>query len=273
MIYVTTQATVESETTQLIYPRIGYQTHTRNILAAAVSASSEAVGFPKDATLRPETYEFWKGSGSVVNSWIRYDWGSAKTMEYSAIAAHQLGSCGCTAKWQYSSDDFNWTDMSDPFTPTDDSPIVCLHPRQSARYARLLITNGASAPKIGVVHVGTILAMQRYIYGGHKPITMQRETELTAILSRTGVFLGQTFRKKGVKNGVKFDYLTAAWLRTNFDPFIKEARKFPFFFMWRPSTFPAELAYSWSTDDIQPSNMGKRDFMAVSWNMVGEGID
>jgi hypothetical protein len=154
--------------------------------------------------------------------------------------------------------------------PAEDAPLMFLDALRTVRHLQLELT-GSNVPRIAVVYLGKVLAMQRSIYGGHSPITLSRETLLKQPVSRGGQFLGQSYRRLGVSGSAAFRHLTAAWYRSNFDPFVKEARKQPYFFAWRPLTFPFEVGYVWTPDDIRPTNMGVRDFMEVSWNMTGIG--
>jgi len=60
-------------------------------------------------------------------------------------------------------------------------------------------------------------------------------------------------------------------VRSDFDPFVRSARQYPFFFAWRPQTFPLEVGYVWVEEDIRPVNMGRNTFMQVGWEMQGVG--
>lgn len=255
------------QTGNLDHARIGYHNPARDLTAVA---SSEEDDFPADAAQRPDTYESWKPA-TMPATWA-IDFGETVAIDYVGIAAHELGTKGCTAKVQYSVDNAEWQDASDEATPADDSPMLLLFSPQAARYWRLYLAQAASptdAPEVGVIYMGRILTMQRSIYGGHMPITLSRETVLHQSLSRGGNFLGQGFRRSGLVSQASFRHLTAAWYRENFDPFVLAARRYPYFFAWRPGTFADELAYAWTDEDIRPSNMGLRDFMTVSWPMRG----
>lgn len=155
--------------------------------------------------------------------------------------------------------------------PADNAPIMFLDALRSARYAQVKLTGSGAMPRFAVFYAGRVLAMQRMIYGGHQPVTLSRQTQLKQPISRGGQFLGQSYRRLGVATSAAFKFLTAAWYRANFDPFVEEARKQPFFFAWRPQSFPLEIGYMWCADDIAPSNMGQRDLMEVSFKMTGIG--
>jgi hypothetical protein len=100
---------------------------------------------------------------------------------------------------------------------------------------------------------------------------MSRETVLGHQMSRGGHFLGSHFRRHGLSSAAQFQQLTAAWVRSMFDPFIKSARQYPYFFAWNPLEFPLEVGYVWTDKDIVPSYSGQLDLMDVSWSMQGTG--
>lgn len=248
----------------LRHSRIGYKTWTRERTPEDVTASGEESGFPADAPLRPDTYERWKPS-SNSSTW-EIDLGSSRAVSYVGIAAHTIGTSGAAVTVEYSDDGSAWEEFGE-FAPGDNKAIMFLGEEVEARYWRLSLDGGA--PEIGVIYIGPVLAMQRPIYGGHSPITLSRQTTLQQSKSRGGQFLGQQFRRKGLTGDAQFTNLDPDWYRDEFDPFVREARRFPFFFAWRPTRFPEEVAYAWTDGDIQPSNSGTRDFMDVSWQMVG----
>lgn len=267
------QAVVLSAETPLTHSRIGYQTFTRDD-GVVVSASSETSDGPKEAVLEPETVEFWQPS--AMPAYWTIDLGSLQEIDYVGIAGHQIGSLLATVSVETSTDGIDgspsagWLDFSSDIAPTDDAPIMFIDEPRFTRFVRIRLT-GDDAPRIAVIYVGSMLAMQRPIYGGHTPITLSRDTVLSRSMSEGGQFLGQGFVRMGVSTSVAFRHLTAAWYRENFDPFVMSARQYPYFFAWRPQDFPLEVAYVWTSKDIKPANMGIRDFMSVGWELNGIG--
>jgi hypothetical protein len=266
----------------LTHSRIGYQTFTRDLTIAAVTASTEEDEGPRDAPLRPDTVEFWRPT-ALPATW-QLDLGAQESVDYVGIAAHTLGSNAVSILVETSTGAFvgspsaqDWSTFASSHTPSDDSPIMFLDASRTARYVRITLEGAGGSPRtediprLAVVHVGAVLAMSRPLFGGHRPLDLSRETELHRSLSRGGQFLGQGFRRHGVSGSAEFKHLTASWYRTNFDPFVKAARQYPFFFAWRPQTYTDGVVYAWCRDDIRPSNMGVRDFMQVSFAMQGIG--
>lgn len=262
---------VASADVSLRNSRIGYHTYTREA-AAVVSASSETDDGPKDAPQRPDTAEFWLASSDPA-TWT-LDIGSQQPVDYVGIAGHELGSNNALVAVHVSTDGVAWQSFSSDLMPSDDSPIMFLDEQVICRYVRLTFTSGVSPStpsRIAVIYVGVALAMQRTIYGGHRPLSLSRNTVLHRSMSQGGQFLGQGIRRMGVGTSVAFRHLTPSWYRSSFDPFVKAARRFPYFFAWRPLSYPREVGFVWTGKDISPQNMGVLDFMQVSWDMSGIG--
>jgi hypothetical protein len=53
------------------------------------------------------------------------------------------------------------------------------------------------------------------------------------------------------------------------DPFIIAAKEIPFFFAWRPGSYPTEAGYVWLTDDPEPANQLANGMMQISLNVEG----
>lgn len=267
-------AAAAASATPLTHARIGWHTYTIDLGPSAVTVSSETDEGPGDAPLRPDTYEFWQ-AGALPATW-QVDFGAARDFDYIGIAGHTLGTNGNSVVAEYSTDASTWIEFAAGTAPGTDAPIMFLGDSVFARYVRLTV-DGVDSPgdpaQIAVVYIGEVLAMERMIYGGHTPMPLGRDTVLKRALSRGGRFLGQNFRRKGVMGDAAFRHLTPAWYRANFDPFAKHARRYPFFFAWRPAGYPQEIAYAWATDDIKPTTMGVKDLMQVSFQMRGVGYD
>lgn len=255
--------------------RIGYQTWTRDRPASAVSVSSAAEDGPGDAVLKPDSYTFWKPTSLPATHVI--DFGAGRDVDYCGLV-HTLGSSGCAVKVETSDGSLGgspeaqvWAPFSIEVAPGNDAPLMFLDTNRVCRYGRLTITGGSTMPRIQVANYGQALAMPRGLYGGHSPMNLSRDTVLDRALSRGGQFLGQGFVRYGMKGSAAWRYLDPDWYRTYFDPFVQAARGYPFFFAWRPSKYPREIAYAWALGDIQPSNMGVAGFMQVGMEMHGIG--
>jgi len=256
--------------------RIGYQTWLRGLEASAVTVSSETTDGPKDMPLHEDTATYWEPS-AMPATW-EVDFGGPEAMDYVGLAGHSFGTDSTAVLVETSTGATVgspsvqvWTTFASSLSPANDDPILFLDTSIVARYVRITLT-GSTAPKLAVVYAGEILAMSEPIRGGgHAPLNMMRSTVLHQSLSNGGQFLGQEFRRMGVTGKASFENLDPAWYRSTFDPFVKAARRYPYFFAWRPEQYPLELGYVWTDADISPSYMGQLDWMQVQWKMTGIG--
>lgn len=246
----------------LTHARIGYQSICTE---ANVVASSEAAGFPASDATNVFTNEYWKPT-TLPATWT-CDAGTGVDTDYIGIAAHTLGSSGCSLTIEYSTDNSTWTQLN-AFLPADNRPIMLIYGTITARWWRFTL-NGTTAPRIGVIYIGQALQMQRAIYGGHAPLTLNRQTTIYNQVSEAGQFMARSITRQGNSTSFTWKHLTADWYREYFDPFVLAARTRPFFIAWRPSKFPEEVGYVWTSEDIRPSNMGIKDFMEVSMTVSG----
>ncbi len=261
----------------LRFPRIAYQNYLLTLIDADVTASSETAGGPKDSPLRPDTAEYWEPV-SVPATW-QVDLGATRSIDYAGIAGHTIGSAGASVTAETSMGDVVgspptqvWTELGGEVSPSDDSPLLFLDSARDARHIRFTVEGTTTLPRIAVAYAGIALVMEREVFGsGFRPATLSRETVLNRNLSRGGQLLGQNFRRMGVKNSATFQLLTPTWYRANFDPFVKHARQYPYFFAWWPEKYPTEIAFVWTPKDIRPSYMGVIDYMQVTWDMNGIG--
>lgn len=247
----------------LSHARIGYESFCTT---SNVTASSEAAGFPAISAVNPLTYDQWRPS-AVPATWT-CTLASAQDADYIGIAGHNLSTVGAVVAVEYSFDGSTWVEL-EQLSPADNSPIMLIFSTITALAWRLSIVSADSAPQIGAIYIGEALVMQRQIYGGHSPVTLSRQTELSPNRSEGGQWLGRSIVRKGVATSYEWKNLTALWYRQNFDAFVKVARTRPFFIAWYPSKYPQEVGFVWTTGDIQPQNMGIRDYMSVSMNVVG----
>ncbi len=239
------------------------------IVGATILASSEDAAFPALAAANPLTYDRWLPT-ALPATW-RIDAGAPVSVDYIGIASHSLFDGGITVHAESSTDDAIWN-TEDSHTPTDNSPIVFLFAEKSRRYWRIRMT-GTTPQPIGAIYIGKALNMLRPVYGGHAPFVLSRTNKTTTTQSVGGQFLGRTVIRSGFATSYTWQHLTSDWYRANFDPFVVDAIRFPFFIGWNPGQFPEDVGYVWVNGDISPSNMGIKNLMQVGIPVTGLGIE
>lgn len=243
----------------LTHARIGYDSF---VSESTVTGTSQFLGFPPDAVKIQTTWERWRPLGTA-GEYLTIDAGASRSADYFGIAAHSLGSSGAVVRLSYSLTGASYTQIQQ-ISVSGNEPVMLIFPEITARYWRITVVSSVSPPTVGVVYLGKVLAMQRPIYGGHSPINLSRQTVVRPTESEKGQWLGRSITRYGLQTSYNWNNLSAAWYRANFDPFVSAARFRPFFIAWRPASYPDEVAFGWTGDDIQPSNSGTRDLMSVS---------
>ena len=245
----------ESSVIPFTHPRICYQSY---LDTGTVTVSSGDITAAKSKL----TYDKWQPSGST--EWVKVDAGSSVDVDYLAIAAHNLTGRTISLQWS-DSGATAWTTAATAVVDSTDSVVLLLTSPIAKRYWRFLVS-GASGMSVGVIMIGKALAVQRSINAGHSPITLSRTTVVRPAVSERGQWLGRNVIRSGLSTNIALNNLYADWYRANFDNFVEAARTEPFFFAWRPETYPEEVAFCWTTEDIAPQNVG-HDRMSVSFGV------
>jgi hypothetical protein len=238
----------------------------RNVLVGAASSPTAAA-----IATTPATWERYVVSAATT---VTYTVGEDFDFDSVCIAAHTFGSTQTELEIYYSEDAAGetFTKIYDAIPPTNAPLMVLLSAVTIARRIRLVIAEPDTTVELGVVYAGACLQTQRPIYGGHRPITLASSTEYANSVSDSGQWLGRSITKKGFRTQGAWKYTEAEWVRVYLEPFIESAKTTPFFFAWNRLLFPTEVGYCWTTEDISPVNMGKRDLMKFTITMEGYGV-
>lgn len=252
-------------------PLIGYDSL---LSSSSVSASSEATNKPITLALNSSTAQRWEGS-SAVDQTITAELNGVDEIDYVGIAAHNLGTIGATVSIEGATtvdtaDNPEYSDLEVDTLPGDDCALLFRFTKAPYQYLRITIslpTGATVAPFIGILYAGELLQFQRNIYVGHRPITLARNNVITTGVSESGEFLGRVRTREMLRTEVTVDNVEPAWYRANIDPFAEQAVLSPFFWAWRPYTYPQEVVFGWIRGDIQPSNALPNGYMSFQLDM------
>jgi len=245
-------------------PRIGYHSV---VTSTNVTASQEADGFPVANLANKATYLYWRGQNTSEQT-ITVALDSAQDVNYFAIAKHNLGSTGATVAFETSDDGDSWTTL-ETIEPSTDYALIYEFDTVLSQFFRLTITPGSEAPAIAVLNIGSLLYLQRRIYVGHTPFTLDRKTVFSNGRSENGQFLGRILRREFFESSVSMQNITPGWYRAYMEPFAEATRTKPFFWAWRPGSYPQEVGYAWLTNDVNVSNARANGMMEFSFKMAG----
>jgi len=157
-------------------------------------------------------------------------------------------------------------------SPTDNTTICALFNNSGVAYTirevRLVINDGADIA-IGIIRAGTALQMPIPIYGGHRPLNLNRVTEAQQQFSEAGQWLGRIIKRRAVTSAYEWEYLTASWYDTYFEPFSQTLPLNPFFIAGNPSKITSDVGFVWTDRDLEPTQMGIQTYRSVSIGVTG----
>jgi hypothetical protein len=157
-------------------------------------------------------------------------------------------------------------------TIPDNSTICALFNNAGVPYTvrRVRITvSGGTNVAVGIIRAGVALQLPIPIYGGHRPLNLNRITEGQQQFSETGQWLGRIIKRRAVTTTYDWEYLTATWYDTNFEPFARTLPLQPFCIAGNPSKIASDVGFVFTDRDVEPSNMGINAYRSVSLSVTG----
>lgn len=248
----------------LDHPIIGW----RNVVTAAtIAADAAAANFPASNLANPATHLEWRGASAVLQ-YLTITTNEVDPIDYVAIARHNFFS----AEISVSIEGFIasvWTEIVQPVMLPDDGPALFRFTAQSLSQVRIKLASGSDIPRAAVVYCGKLLVVERRIYVGHTPMPHARKSNIANGRSEAGNFLGRIVLGSWRESTVPLSLISPAWYRANMDPFLAVAKDTPFFFGWRPQSYPREVGYGWLTDDPMPTPDGTSHLLAFDLHVGG----
>ena len=227
-----------------------------------ISATSELSNAPATNMSNAATAFGWEATSTATQT-ITIN-SNGQEIDYIGIARHNLNQAGLTLTVK-----FNGVTVATKTDLSDDQSIMFLLSLASPTTVTLEISGATTAPKIAVLYAGKSIVLERNIYVGHTPITMGIERNAVNGVSESGQYLGEVIRNRSLITSVSLQNLTADWYRANLEPFFDRNPRPPCFWAWRPTDYPAEVAYCWIEGDPRPVNQRTNGMMSVSWQFRG----
>ena len=157
-------------------------------------------------------------------------------------------------------------------SPTDNTTIAILFNNTGAAYTirevKVTVNEGTDVA-IGIIRAGLALQMPIPIYGGHRPLNLNRVTEAQQQFSETGQWLGRIIKRRAVTSAYEWEYLTPSWYDGYFEPFAQTLPLQPFCIAGNPSKITSDVGFVWTDRDVEPVQMGIQAFRSVSLNVTG----
>lgn len=212
--------------------------------------------------LNCNTYNGWL-TGAAGATLTFTTTGAAEFADYFAFAAHDLYLYSGNIKLEYY-DGLAWVTAAE-MVPGDAHPYMILFDRAASNQWRVVVTSTAACT-IGVIFAGDRLTLQRGIHVGHQPAGFGSNNKLIMSTTEGGQFAGASVRRTGATGQMALDWITNAWMRTYWYPFLAYANiGKPWFLMWSTETYTNEVAYARVSAPIQAQN-SHPNFMSSSFS-------
>lgn len=246
------------------YPIVGYD---NVVVAANLSSTTAATGYPVSNLANPSTNLVWKGVDGGGDEYVTVQIPGGE-VDYLAIARHNMFTVGATLSLEYESAPSTWVALTQPFVPANNRPLIVRFVRGAYSAIRLRIQSATADPSIAVLYIGSILTLERKVYVGHTPAPLARRPNAVNAMSESGNFLGRIILSETNGSQVSMTNLTAAWVRAKLDPFFLAAQEEPFFFAWRPHDYPGDVNFAWMSDMTPPANQSPNGMMSASFSFT-----
>jgi hypothetical protein len=266
-IVISQDLVLSPSTVDLNAPVIGW----RNLVTASnVAADSQAVDSPAANVANPSTYLKWKSLSSALQ-YLTVTFTAPSAVSYLAIAGDNFGTAKIAASVEGAATIGNWQPLGAEQMPADDQPMIWRFAETTLTAIRLRMAPSVLGipPQVAVMYAGKLLQLERRIYVGHRVITFNRRASIVTGLSEEANFLGRLVLGETNESVLDIKNATPSFYRTDIEPWLRDATRQPFFFAWRPFSYPSEVGFCWLTADAQMTNQRSNGMVQVSASLRG----
>ncbi|MCK1541451.1 hypothetical protein IVB12_05520 [Bradyrhizobium sp. 179] len=261
--FVLTQPDDEFPVT-LDHPVIGWH---NLVTSTTIIADTAEANYPASNLANPATHLEWRAA-DTTKQYLTITTNYVDEIDYIAVARHNFAS----AEIPVSVEGFIggvWTEIVEEHQLTDDGPVLFRFTSQSLSQIRLRMQSGVEEARAAVVYVGALLTLERKIYVGHTPMPHGRKNEIVNGMSETGNFLGRLVLGSWRESTIPLSLISPAWYREFMDEFLDAAKTTPFFFAWRPETYPLEVGFAYLMEDPMPTPQAPSNKLAFDLKVRG----
>ncbi len=240
-------------------PIVGW--HNLLTTTGTVAADSEDPLYPASNLANPTTAELWVSLVSTAQNVTFSQAGDVVETDYVGIVRHNLGSEQIPVAVEgYIGG--GWEEIVQEVLLSNDDTAMFRYTPGYYSDVRFAFGAGNAPPRVSIAYWGKLLVLPRRIYVGHTPINYGRSVEATTGVSQSGQFLGRIITNESFGTSFPQENIDRDWYRTYMVPFLEAATEFPFFFAWRPYTFPREVGYVWTLSP-KPENQRNNGMMKI----------
>lgn len=203
-------------------------------------SDNENAGFPVVNVTRRNTHETYRPT--TWSPKIYAAWSSPVTVNYLAIARHNIGSAGISGGSLYVTPTGGSNTKVLEWDSTRDQPV--LFPFAPTEIEAAEVRFGTGAPTIvAVVHLGLATIMERPLRSSMQPVWLSRQTNVVTQMSEGGEVLGSVLVRRGASVSPSWSNLSKSFYNGTLRDLAETMPGSPFFFAWQPDEHPGEVVY------------------------------
>jgi hypothetical protein len=248
----------------LDHPIIGWH---NIVTSSTIEADTAEASNPASNLANPATHLYWRAA-DTTEQYLTITTNYVDEIDYLAVAGHNFSTAEITVSVEGFIDGV-WTEIVEEHMLSSDGPLLFRFTSQSLSKIRLKMQAGVTAARAAVVYVGSLLTLERKIYVGHTPMVHGRKNEILNGYSETGNFLGRNVLGSWRESTIPLSLISPRWYRENMDAFLEVAVTTPFFFAWRPETYPSEVGYAYLMEDPMPTPQSPSNKLAFDLKVRG----
>lgn len=239
--------------------------------SATLGGTAVLTGGERANAVTGSTYDKWRPDVTTTSAALSFDYGTATSITFAAIASHNAFTFGATVALQRSSNGSTWSTVLS-VAATDNKPIAFRLATSNGpyRYWRFLFSGLTAGDllSVGVAFMGADLVIPRRFYQGFSPVLTATEVQLQSNVSVGAHLLGSSVISRGSTLSADVSNVDAAFIRSAdwlaFQSAFGEGKGF--FFAWRPLKYTGDIYYCARDGDvIRPENTGPRDLMNIKF--------
>ena len=241
---------------------------TLESLRVSDDSNNQDPDFPVINVTRRNTYETWRPT--TFSPKIVATWSQPVTVDYLAVARHNIASAGITAGslWVTPADGA-LTKVAE-FTPETDGPLVIPFAPTEIEAAEVRFGTGAHAI-VAVIHLGQAVIMPRKLRASMQPVWLSRQTRVETQTSDGGELLGSILIRKGSAVSPQWRNLSRDFYNGTLRDLAAKLPECPFFLQWQPQEHPDEVVYGTVTGDPTGAHVPRSSRYEFGLSMRGIG--
>lgn len=220
------------------------------------------------------THDFWRPNITTTSTTYNITRASNATINFMAVAAHNLANFGASLRPQYSTDGGSTWLACDGIAATavSSNEVQAFYfsniDAQDFRLSVSGLTSG-DAVRVGVVFMGRALQFPNRMWSGFPPPLAPTIVDTESNVTEGGNYVSTNYKERGIVMPFNLRLMNQDFIRGTGSAFPTFQQVFnrnqPFFMHWRPTAYPADIVYCWrSGEPIIPTNSGVKGYTEFS---------